>query len=127
MEVGNESQSSFHVFVKGLEGQVFEISHGIWSLAQRSFENTHLELELFILLFELLDSLFWWNLSLGSSSHLNCTLSLDKSSDEVGHFTFFYLTISIFIELFEKAIELVYGNSRLSLKLHKLVQKVEGL
>jgi len=34
MEVGNKSQSSFHVFVESLEGQVFEVSDGIWTFSQ---------------------------------------------------------------------------------------------
>ena len=129
MEVGNESQPSFHVFVESFKRQVFEVSDGIWAISQRSFENTHLEFKLIILLLELLDSLFRWDFILSPLSKLraNCTLSLDKSSDEVCHLTFFYLTISIFIELLEEAIELVYCNSRLSLKLHELVQKVKCL
>jgi len=34
MEVGNKSQSSFHVFVESLEGQVLEVSDGIWTFSQ---------------------------------------------------------------------------------------------
>ena len=76
---------------------------------------------------KLLDSLLWRNVTLGSSLELDSALALDEPPNELRHFSFLDLAIAIFIELLEKDIELVYGNSGLALELHELVQKVESL